>query len=672
MKQKTHVMKGKPLHPTPTGINFQKELNTSQFEAVSAIEGPHLVIAGAGSGKTRVLIHRVAFLIEKGIDPGSILLLTFTRKSAKEMISRASGLLDNRCQKISGGTFHSFCYQLLRRYSKFIGYPNRFTIADQADSEDVMAIFRERIEKEKRKYLPKKRSLMKICSLSVNTGRVVSEIVDEDYPQYYDHKEDIVAIITFYHEYKKDHFIMDYDDLLTKTVILLKEHQKIRKKLSLAYRYIMVDEYQDTNRIQAHIACLLASEHQNIMAVGDDAQSIYSFRGANFKNIMDFPKLFDHCQVTRLEQNYRSTQPILDLTNAIISNAREKYTKLLFSENKSDVLPFYLKAESKEEEAEFICQQILEIQNEGVELNQIAVLFRSSFHSNVLEVALNSYSIPYEKFGGIKFIEAAHIKDVMAYIRIVVNPLDTISWTRILLLLPRIGKVTANKLVAKIMETNLDALINKVIQTRKYADHLSHLHQLLSLIMSERANPLAHLPSIIKYYDPILKEMYDDHQGRKADLDSLIQISERYQNPDDFLADLTLDPPVSQSDIDSSPTEDKLVLSTIHSAKGLEWHSVFVIHLVQGFLPARQSLDDPVKIEEERRLFYVAATRAEKKLYLLSPNFYTGDHYGFTQTSMFLEEIEDFDSMTQTIHLEYDEETSSNSDFMDHVNDVFS
>lgn len=287
---------------------------------------------------------------------------------------------------------------------------------------------------------------MKICSLSVNTGRHIHDIVDVEFPQYYEVCKEIEKIIQSYQVYKKEHPIMDYDDLLTQTVILLKGNEQIRKKLSNTYRYIMVDEYQDTNRIQAHIACLLASEHQNIMAVGDDAQSIYSFRGADFKNIMDFQKLFKQCQITRLEQNYRSSQPILDFTNTVITKAKEKFTKNMFSEIESDVLPQFPKAESKEEEADFICQKVLDLQNTGIDLHRIAVLFRSSFHSNSLEVALNSFSIPYEKFGGIKFMEAAHIKDVMAYIRIAVNPVDTISWKRILLLLPGIGKVTAQPL----------------------------------------------------------------------------------------------------------------------------------------------------------------------------------------------------------------------------------
>ncbi len=672
MAKKTFAMKGRPHSRIPTGIDFQAELNPSQLEAVTSLKGPHLVIAGAGSGKTRVLIHRVAYLIEQSIDPESILLLTFTRKASIEMTSRATALLDHRCQKIAGGTFHSFCNFLLRRYAKFIGYPSHFTIADQSDSEDIIAIYREKIEKDQRKYLPKKRTLMKLCSLSRNTGREIDEIIDTEYPQYYDVIEDVNRIIALYQVYKKEHFVMDYDDLLIQTVNLLKEHDKIRKKLSMAYRYIMVDEYQDTNRIQAHIACLLASEHQNIMVVGDDAQSIYSFRGADYKNIMDFPKIFNDCHITRLEQNYRSTQPILDFTNAIISNAKEKFTKQLFSETLSDALPQYLKVESKEEEANFICQKILDLQNDGVDLRRIAVLFRSSFHSNSLEVALNGHNIPYEKFGGIKFMEAAHIKDVMAYIRIAVNPADFISWKRILTLIPGIGKVTAGKMIDRLFETNIDILVSQVYQKRKYTDHLQHLHQLLSQLILPSSDPLAHLPAIIKYYESILKETYDDFQNRKLDMESLIQISERYQNADDFLADLTLDPPVSQSDIDSSSIDDKLTLSTIHSAKGLEWHSVFIIHLIQGFLPSRQSLDDPRLIEEERRLFYVAATRAEKNLWLLSPYFYAGNYLGFTQTSMFLEEINDFDDIIETVQLSYQEEDRSDSNFLSQVNDFFS
>ena len=346
-----------PNQPT---IDFKNELNPPQYAAVTGFDGPHLVIAGAGSGKTRVLVHRVAALIEHGVDPRSILLLTFTRKAAKEMMNRAATILDERCLQISGGTFHSFCNIILRRYAAAIDYPNHFTIVDQGDAEDIVGIFRAKLNPQRRKRFPKKGTILSILSKSINTSRTIKDIILDEYPQFEDEESEITRIGRSYKDYKKEHGVMDFDDLLTNTVVLLKEHPKIRQKLSNFYRYIMVDEYQDTNKIQAHIACLLASEHENLMVVGDDSQSIYSFRGAHFENIIDFPKLFPNSAITKLEQNYRSTQPILDFTNAIIENATKKYTKHLFSEIEGKQRPVVFGSNSLEAEAEFICHKILE------------------------------------------------------------------------------------------------------------------------------------------------------------------------------------------------------------------------------------------------------------------------------------------------------------------------
>ncbi|PCI27292.1 MAG: hypothetical protein COB67_08820 [SAR324 cluster bacterium] len=659
-------------HQTSSGIDFKKELNTPQYEAVTNLEGPQLVIAGAGSGKTRVLVHRVANLIEQGVVPQSILLLTFTRKSSNEMMQRASKILDRRCMQIAGGTFHSFCNKILRRYATAIGYSTRFTIADRADAEDIITIYRSALDGPKRKSFPKKGTIMNILSKAVNTGKTVQALLQEEYPQYEEEAEVIVRIGKSYKKYKKEHSIMDYDDLLTNAVTLLKENAEIRRHLSNSYRYIMVDEYQDTNKIQAHIACLLASEHQNIMVVGDDSQSIYSFRGANFKNIMDFPKLFEKCTITRLEQNYRSTQPILDFTNAIIENAREKYTKHLFSEIKGDIRPKLIQPIGQDEEAEFICKKILELKQEGTPLNRIAVLFRSSYHANRLEVALSRHHLPYEKYGGLKFMDSAHIKDLLAYIRIALNPLDNISWKRVLRLLEGIGEVTAGKIIEDIVTEGVSALTSKKYAKRKYAKLLLELQEIMILIMDEATDPLDHLEALMKYYEPILKKSYEDYHKRASDLESLLQIAERYQVGDEFLSDLTLDPPNTKSDVNpDEKVEDPLILSTIHSAKGLEWDSVFLIHFLEGYLPSRQSLDSDSGIEEERRLFYVAATRAERNLWLSSPSFYINDYAGFSETSRFLKEMSYLDDLVDKTELPNSQDEYDSFSNADRVNDFF-
>lgn len=648
----------------PFTIDYKAELNTEQYEAATHLEGPQLVIAGAGSGKTRVLVHRVAYLVERGINPRSILLLTFTRKASREMMKRASEILDERCMDISGGTFHSFCNQILRRYAKKIGYSNNYTIADTSDSQDIVDIFRSALDPEKRKSrFPKKNTILNMISKMTNTGKSMNQILVEDYPQYEDAENDILDISKQYQKYKFQHSIMDYDDLLTQTVKLLKEHGEVREKLSNDYQYIMVDEYQDTNRVQAHIAALLAANHSNLMVVGDDAQSIYAFRGAYFKNIMDFPKIFNDCRITRLEQNYRSTQPILHFTNAIMEPAKEKYTKELYSDIKSKRKPVVLNPDGRDEEAEMICQKILSLREEGVDLADMAVLFRSSFHSNQLEITLNAYDIPYEKFGGIKFMEAAHIKDVMAIIRVALNPLDEISWRRILMLLEGIGKKTASNIATAVAlgEAGLNSLIQKPFSGKKYSSGLEKLHQLMTDIQKAKTDPMDQFDLIMEYYRPVMHDHYDDQKKRSADLDSLSQIALKYKKAEDFLSDLTLDPPISQSDVTPEDKEDeKLTISTIHSAKGLEWHTVFVIHMVDGMLPSRQSLDNDENIEEERRLFYVAATRAKHNLWLMVPNMYMGDYHGFSTPSRFLQEME---FLEELIEMEHEEDSYENPEY---------
>lgn len=651
-------------------IDYKAELNPQQYKAVTALEGPHLVIAGAGSGKTRTLIFRVAFLVENKVAPQSILLLTFTRKSAQEMMRRASTILDERCGKVAGGTFHSFANITLRKHALDINMLPNFTILDRGDSEDIISIIRAKLGLNKKKQrFPRKNTLMNIISKAVNKCIDTEDVVMEEYPQFEDHCENITKVAELYKQFKKEKQAMDYDDLLVNLLELLKNNEEARKKISRTYKFIMVDEYQDTNRLQAEIAVLLASGHNNIMAVGDDSQSIYSFRGANFRNIMDFPKLFPGAQIITLEQNYRSIRPILDLTNAIIEQAKEKYSKTLFSEIDGRQKPIYIDALNEEEQAAFIAQRVLELREEGVPLDKIAILFRASWHANTLEVELKSAGIPYVKYGGLKFADAAHVKDTLSYIRVLHNVYDEIAWLRLLLLIEGIGPASANKIIAKIMQSggNLEELLALDFAKKKYFPDLKKLHAVLARLAGSRLKPAEQLEQIVEYYLPLFETVYDDYRRRREDLNSLVRISGRYSNLELMLTDLALEPPeTSQVDVEETDTEDeKLILSTIHSAKGLEWHTVFVIHLVDGYFPSMQSVDRDEEMEEERRLFYVAATRAEKNLYLITPELeartarWTGFDpmaLAFSEPSRFIAEIPDFEELTEVIALEFEEE----------------
>jgi len=423
----------KPQEAKNYSINYQGELNESQFGAVMIKKGPALVIAGAGSGKTRTLVYRVARLVEDKVLPQQILLLTFTRKAAQEMLRRASNLLDNRCGHVSGGTFHSFANQVIRRYAKYAGLAENFTILDRKDAEDIVGFIRNRdgyYKNEKR--FPRKDTIADIISKAVNKDCQIKDIIRDQYPHFLEHCEAVEKIKSTYSDYKLTKSILDYDDLLIYLEKILSQNEDIRKKVSTFYKYIMIDEFQDTNKLQAKIAYLLASEHKNIMVVGDDSQSIYSFRGANFKNIMDFPQTFPDAAIIKLEQNYRSTQPILDFTNRIIHFAKEKYDKNLYTKKEGEGKPVFIETENENYQSRFIIQRVLELREEGVGLQDMAVLFRSSWQSMDLEIELNTHNIPYVIYGGIKFSEAAHIKDVLSFLKVSYNPMDSVSWTRAL------------------------------------------------------------------------------------------------------------------------------------------------------------------------------------------------------------------------------------------------
>ncbi|MCJ7553348.1 MAG: ATP-dependent helicase, partial [Ignavibacteriaceae bacterium] len=455
MNQKKYVLKRfkhagltEKIDESRFSINYREELNTSQFEAAAATDGAHLIIAGAGTGKTQTLVYRVARLIEMGNKPDSIVLLTFTRKAANEMMRRASELLDDRCSKIRGGTFHSFANITLRKYAKVIGLDPSFTILDQSDSEDVVNLIRSNdafITKEKR--FPNKKTLYKVYSLSVNTGQKVEELIEKDYPHFIPLLDKILEIQKIFTEYKNRNNLLDYDDLLVRFRQFLFEGEKSANSFRGGINYVMVDEYQDTNKLQADVVKGLVQHNNNIMVVGDDSQAIYSFRGADFKNIIEFPKLFPNVQIIKLEENYRSVQSVLDFANRINDAAIEKYKKNLFTRRGTGELPNIIAAANDNLQSKFIVEKILDLREEGVPLKDIAVLFRSSFFSFDLEIELAHANIPFQKFGGMKFVETAHIKDVMAFLRIAVNPKDVVSWYRILLMHEGVGPKTAQKIL---------------------------------------------------------------------------------------------------------------------------------------------------------------------------------------------------------------------------------
>ena len=605
-------------------IEYEKSLNPSQLEAVTFTEGPLLVIAGAGSGKTRTIIYRVARLVEDGVQPGSLLLLTFTRRASFEMLKKASELLDNRCARVSGGTFHSFANTVLQKYASLIGFEQGFSILDSSDAESLIGILRKESGLgSKHRLLPKRRTLANIFSKTVNKVLSIEDVVLNDYPQFIFSLDDIILLYNEYKNRKANYNFFDYDDLLIYLRLLLKDHSDIRLKISSSYQYIMVDEYQDTNQLQAEIIYLLAENNKNIMVVGDDSQSIYAFRGANFKNIMMFPQQFPGTKIIKLEENYRSVQPILNLTNAIINQAEEKYSKTLFTKKSGGSIPVLVSAESENDQSVFVVENIIKINQKGVPLNEIAVLFRAGFHSFDLEIELGRKQIPFIKVGGFKFVESAHIKDVLAYLKIIYNPYDRVSWYRILLLLDTVGAKTAQNIYEAIASEASGYMGLLCIKLKpRLEKSLQQLKELFSTIDTSFLSVAQTGEAVLNYYAPVLEKKFDNHPKRLKDLEQLITIMQRYSSMEQFLSDMALEPPNTGMDDTFSiynSNNDRLVLSTIHSAKGLEWHSVFVIWALDGRFPSIQALRNDENLEEELRLMYVASTRARKNLFFTYP-----------------------------------------------------
>ncbi len=600
-------------------IDFKKDLNSSQYAAVTAKGGPMLVLAGAGSGKTRVIEYRALFLVREGVRPESILLLTFTRKAAREMLSRAAKR-DERCEMIRGGTFHSFAYKTLKRYSKLIGFDGSFSVLDESDAADAVGRSAESIGiVDRGKRFPKKDTIKGIISSSINKDLNIEEVLEAQYPDLLEFCGEIEAIRDEYERFKRKRGYMDYDDLLVNLKLVL-DDPRARERISKEYEYVMVDEYQDTNPLQGEITHLLAKERRNIMVVGDDAQSIYGFRGSSHKNIMDFPKMFPECKMVTLEENYRSTQSILDVANAILENMEDKYSKVLVSGLKEEgEKPKFRRYKDQYDEASGIARSIDSFRERGIDLDEQGVLFRSAFHSIALQMELEKRGIPYRVVGGRKFYETAHVKDFISHLKIIANFKDDLAWDRSLTVLAGIGAKTSERIIDTITPVSgLDEAITRLGDGQPKA--VRGLASLLKEASREELEVIDRLDLVLDYYFPLLKDNYDDWNVRINDLETIKEIGGQYSSLEDFLADFAIDrPEKGTADAPSLRDRSAVTLTTIHSAKGLEWDAVFLMNVAEGALPISFSLNSDEELEEEQRLFYVAVTRARKKLIISYP-----------------------------------------------------
>lgn len=631
----------------PSGsVDFSGELNPRQLEAATWGAGPVLVVAGAGTGKTRTLVYRVAWLIDTGVLPEHIVLLTFTRRAATQMLTRASGLLDGRCSRVRGGTFHAFCLTILKKYASKIGYPSNFTVLDAADSADVIDILRARYtSKADGKRFPKKRTLQQMVSSMRNRGLALADVLESTWPQFVEFEERLGKMFDEYASYKQAQGLMDYVDLLVLTLKLFQSQPQVLREVASMCRHVLVDEYQDTNRAQALLVRALSSVHGNVMVVGDDAQSIYRFRGADLGNILSFRDEFAAAAEIKLEHNYRSTQSILDLANEVLTSAHRRLDKQLFTERSKGDRPALVPAPDDRFESRFVSQMILQFREQGVPLNQMAVLFRNGQSSYDLEVELNRRNVPFVKYGGLKLSEAAHIKDILAHLKVLENPRDAVAWNRVLQLLEGIGPKTSGRIIEWISKAgDTPFQIDNGAFSAAYVDSLMRLFQVLRGIHGSTMTPADQIETLSEYYAPIMRNVYsEDYPKREPDLDHLTGIAARFSDRAAMLDSLALDP-IELSAIDVEELENDeppLVLSTIHSAKGLEFKVVFLIQALDGVLPSAYSVGSTEALDEELRLLYVAVTRAEDHLFITYPMIqfrrYEGQY--FAKPSRFLVDV---------------------------------
>jgi DNA helicase-2/ATP-dependent DNA helicase PcrA len=652
---------------TSINIDYAAELNEQQFAAVTATPGPLLVIAGAGSGKTRTLTYRVAYLLENGIDPRNILLLTFTNKAARQMLERVANLLPMDASGIWGGTFHSIGNRMLRRHGSAIGYPSGFSIMDREDQKDLInsVVASAGIDPKEIRF-PKGDVLADLFSFVVNTEKPMEELLAEKFPYFLPLLEKIQDVQARYERKKKSTNSLDFDDLLEKTLSMLQKHEEIGAFYRRQFQFILVDEYQDTNKIQADFIDTLARDHKNLMVVGDDAQSIYSWRGANFQNILEFPKRYPGAQVFKIEMNYRSVPEILEVANAAISANVQQFRKSLSPTRQSNaVKPAVVALNDGSEQAQFVAQRILELRDEDIPLSDIAVLYRAHYHAVELQLELSRRGIPYQITSGIRFFEQAHIKDVTAFVRVVANPRDEVAFKRMVKLLPGIGNRSAENLwntwdkslggAAPVAEEDAATPVNPgykfgerilamSVGTRSKKSWAQLAHTLDEIAPEGQPNPPSEMiTSIVEaIYDDYAKANFTNYELRREDLNQLAVFARQFKDVNEFLSQLAL---ISNVDAEAAPnqTGDKeaVNLSSVHQAKGLEFHSVFVIWLSDGMFPSARSLDTREALEEERRLFYVAVTRARDELYLSYAHMRWNAGYGemLQRPSRFLKEI---------------------------------
>ena len=659
--------------PVELRIDYARELNAQQYAAVTAEDGPALVIAGAGAGKTRTLTYRVAWLIEHGTPPDRILLLTFTNKAAKEMMRRVSDLLGNDVSNLWGGTFHSVGNRILRKHAAVLGWRPDFTILDREDAKDLLqACVDESGIDVKETRFPKPDVLGDIFSMALNTGRSIAETLAQDYDHFAPLVGKIEDIAARYRARKQATNGMDFDDLLTQWLAVLRDFPDLRDFYQRRFQFILVDEYQDTNSLQGELIDRLAAVHKNVMVVGDDAQSIYAWRGANFKNILEFPQRYFGCQTFKIEVNYRSTPEILAFANAAIAPNIHQFQKALAPARPSGMKPVVVACMDAGEQASFVAQRALELRDEGIPLNEMAVLYRSHFHALELQFELTRRNIPFSITSGIRFFEQAHVKDVAAYLKLVHNPHDEISFKRLARMMPGVGGKSADKLWQKFNGewrmangesvtadgsraihhspfaiSSLAASLARCAATvpKKttvaWAQFTATIAQLCAPELRAKTDAMIRLVLEAGYED-YLKATYTNFRNRLEDLEQLAAFSRQFATVEDFLTQLALLTNVEAED--NKPREDdheKLRLSSIHQAKGLEFRVVFVIMLCDGLFPSSRSMDSPEGEEEERRLFYVAVTRAKDELYLSHPlmRFIQGGGDALQQPSRFLADI---------------------------------
>ena len=612
-------------------IDYEKELNPEQYRVVMEKGGPLLVLAGAGSGKTRTLTYRVAHLLESGIAQETILLATFTNKAARSMLNRVASLINSDTKRIMGGTFHHVAHVLLRRYAECLGYKSNFSIVDSEDSRQLIAtcLAELKIDTKLTKF-PKSNIIAELISLANNTQNTLEDVLQSRYPFFLHLTNEINQIACLYAQKKKELSVMDFDDLLNNCRLLLLENPDILKNISGRFQHVLVDEYQDTNIIQAEIVDLLASGHKNLMVVGDDSQSIYSFRGANFSNIINFPDRYPDCKIFKLETNYRSTPEILHLANLSITNNEKQFPKELRAVRDKGMRPVMVSAQNVLKQADFVAQRITELIRSGVPLKEIAILYRAHYHSMEIQMEFVRRDIPFDIRSGIRFFEQAHIKDVTSYMRVLVNPQDELAWRRLLIMYPKVGKVTFNKIWKYLIkqENPLEAVLkNEFMQIvpKQGKPGIEECRKTIQLLLELPAHdriPGKIIDVLLNSggYRTYLQDNYSGASSREEDLIQLGNFSAQFMKMEDFLNELALLTNMAKEEgAGEEDDEDKVALSTIHQAKGLEWSYVFLIWCADGMIPLQRALKEEGGEEEERRLFYVAVTRAKDQLYLCYP-----------------------------------------------------